>query len=91
MYHIDEYGNTITSVTIAGDHWRLRHDNVKHVIDHLCFWSYLTVTCEVMNMFVTVIKEKDKIKEQTSRQRQGMVPDFYFQGSGSLVDVKCMT
>ena len=44
-----------------------------------------------MNMFASVIKETDKLKEQTERQRQGMVPDFYFQDGSSLADVKTLT
>ena len=89
---IDKYGNTVTSVVMQGDHWRKRHDNIKHTILKLARWSKLGIQEEVLNLFSLVIKHIDRVNETCNeRQIQGMVPDLYIEDTQVLADIKTMT
>ena len=87
-FTIDAHGNTITSVIMRGDHWRQHHDSLKHVILHLANWSFFPVTCEVYDMFSLYIKNAEKSKNLTVKQKQAIVPDFHMGKDNTLADVK---
>ena len=38
---VDMYGDVVQATNIPGDHWRHRHDQIKHVIGRLCMWAGL--------------------------------------------------
>ena len=88
---IDKFGNSVGTVSTSGDHWRHRHDALKHVIHNLCLWAKLPVHLEVLNMFAPVIQQFEQLNEDCDqRQRQGLIPDLFFPESNQLADIKTM-
>ena len=73
---IDMYGDSIQAAALPGDHWRQRHDMVKHVIYRLCLWAGLPCEQEVFNLFSRHIPQAGLARIDKARDRQGMVPDF---------------
>ena len=73
---VDVYGDKIQSTCLPGDHWRRRHDMIKHVIYRLCLWAGLPCEQEVFNVFSRHIPQAGLSRIDKARDRQGMVPDF---------------
>ena len=89
---IDRFGNSITSIHMRGDHWRKRHDSLKHVIESLCRWARLPVDVEVLEIFAPHIQHIDTLKTKWGHtKRQGMIPDMLFPTSRQLADIKTIT
>ena len=73
---IDEYGDNIQSTSLPGDHWRTRHDSIKHLLHRLCLWSGLPVEMEVFNLFSGLVRQEGWSRIERARQRQTLVPDM---------------
>ena len=73
---IDLYGDNIQATGLPGDHWRKRHDMLKHTIYRLCMWAGLPCEQEVFNIFSRHIPQEGLARIDKARDRQGMVPDF---------------
>ena len=73
---IDKYGDNVQSTCLPGDHWRQRHDMIKHVIYRLCLWAGLPCEQEVFNIFSRHIPQVGLSRIERERDRQGMIPDF---------------
>ena len=73
---MDEYGDNVQSQPLVGDHWRTRHDKVKHLLYRLCIWSGLPVEMEVFNLFSGLVRQEGWSRVERARQRQTMVPDM---------------
>ena len=73
---VDLYGDSIQATALPGDHWRQRHDSIKHVIYRLCMWAGLPCEQEVFNIFSRHIPQAGLSRIDKARDRQGMVPDF---------------
>ena len=76
---MDEYGDNIQSSPLPGDHWRTRHDKVKHLLHRLCIWSGLPVEMEVFNLFSGLVRQEGWSRVERARQRQAMVRAFLFK------------
>ena len=88
---IDAFGNSITSATLPGDHWRSRHDTVKNTIFHLATWATVQISCEVLYIFSPYISAYTTLQSDKLKQVQGVVPDFFFNRTCTLGDVKTIT
>ena len=73
---VDIYGDNIQAAALPGDHWRQRHDMIKHVLYRLCLWAGLPCELEVFNLFSRHIPQAGLSRIEKARDRQGMVPDF---------------
>ena len=73
---VDKYGDNIQATALPGDHWRQRHDMIKHVLYRLCLWAGLPCELEVFNLFSRHIQQAGLSRIDKARDRQGMVPDF---------------
>ena len=50
---VDAHGMALASAKLPGDHWRIRHDIVKHAILFAVRGMDIAVNCEVCNLFAT--------------------------------------
>ena len=73
---IDIYGDQVQATALPGDHWRQRHDQLKHVLYRLCMWAGLPCEMEVFNLFSRHIPQAGLSRIVRNRDRQGMVPDM---------------
>ena len=73
---IDQYGDQVQATALPGDHWRQRHDQLKHVLHRLCIWAGLPCEIEVFNIFSRHIPQAGLARIDRHRDRQGMVPDM---------------
>jgi hypothetical protein len=73
---LDIYSDAIQVTCLPGDHWRLRHDFIKHVIFCLCIWAGVHVNMEVFNLFSGLLCQQGLSRIDSNRDRQAMVPDF---------------
>ena len=73
---IDEYGDSVQSASIPGDHWRKRHDALLHHLHRECLWAGLPVELEVYNLFSGLIQQEGLSRFEQVRQRQAIVPDM---------------
>ena len=73
---IDIYGDQVQATALPGDHWRQRHDQLKHVLYRLCLWAGLPCEMEVFNLFSRHIPQAGLSRMERTRDRQGMVPDM---------------
>ena len=73
---IDVYGDQVQATPLPGDHWRQRHDQLKHVLHRLCIWAGLPCEIEVFNIFSRHIPQAGLARIDRHRDRQGMVPDM---------------
>ena len=73
---VDVFGDNIQSSPLPGDHWRTRHDRVKHLLYSLCIWAGLPVQMEVFNLFSGLVRQEGWSRVERARQRQTMVPDM---------------
>ena len=73
---IDVYGDNVQSTFLPGDHWRQRHDQLKHVLHRLCIWAGLPCELEVFNIFSRHIPQQGLSRIDKARDRQAMVPDM---------------
>ena len=48
---IDKYGDNIQSTPLPGDHWRICHNYILHLLHRLCLWAGIPVEFEVLNLF----------------------------------------
>ena len=89
---VDPYGNNICSATMRGDHWRQRHDALKHVVQSICHWSRFPVDVEVLNIFAPYIDRLNYMRSGwDERKRQVMIPDIFFPTISKMGDIKTMT
>ena len=75
-YSIDINGDNVQDTCFPGDHWRQRHDQIKHVIGCLCIWAGVPCELEVFNIFAGLIPQECLARIDRHRQRQEMVPDM---------------
>ena len=73
---VDKYGDTIQATSLPGDHWRTRHDSIKHVISRLCIWAGVPCELEVFNLFSGQLPQQGLARIDSNRDRQAMVPDM---------------
>ena len=73
---VDMYGDNVQATGLCGDHWRQRHDQLKHVLHRLCVWAGLPCELEVFNIFSRHIPQAGLARIDRARDRQGMVPDM---------------
>ena len=73
---VDLYGDNIQATSLTGDHWRQRHDQLKHVLCRLCTWSALPCELEVFNLFFLCLPQQGLARIDGARDRQSMVPDM---------------
>ena len=73
---IDQYGDQVQATALPGDHWRQRHDQIKHVLHRLCIWAGLPCEIEGFNIFSRHIPQAGLARIDRHRDRQGMVPDM---------------
>ena len=94
---VDMYGDQVQAAPLPGDHWRQRHDQIKHVLHRLCMWAGLPCELEVFNIFSRHIPQAGLSRIDKNRDRQGMVPDMRITlttGGVSrqvLHEIKCMS
>ena len=73
---LDEYGDNIQSCPLPGDHWRIRHNLILHLLRKFCVWAGLPVELEVFNLFAGLVKQDGLSGVEKARQRQALVPDM---------------
>ena len=73
---VDLYGDNIQATSLTGDHWRQRHDQLKHVLGRLCTWSAVPCELEVFNLFSRCLPQQGLARIDRARDRQSMVPDM---------------
>ena len=61
---------------MPGDHWRVRHDAMLHMIERECKVAGLPVEMEVKNIFVADMRQPGLSRAEQGRQLQGIVPDL---------------
>ena len=67
---VDAYGDNIQSTCLPGDHWRRRHDMLKHVLYRLCMWAGLPCEQEVFNIFSRHIPQAGLSRIDKAKGRQ---------------------
>ena len=70
---VDLNGDNVVGQALAGDGWRIRHNNVKEKILSLLKWAGLQVTCELFKLFAGLIPQEGLSRMERGRKRQGMV------------------
>ena len=55
---ISEYGVNIQATVLAGDHYRTRHDALKHHVSDACRWAGMGCEVEVHNLFSGLIQQQ---------------------------------
>ena len=76
---VDAHGMTLASAKLPGDHWRIRHDIVKHAGLFAVRGMGSAVNCEVCNLFATAFSPAatQRFAGPNSFGRcKGLVPDF---------------
>ena len=77
---VDEYGFTVNSVSsVPGGGWACLHDQIKNEMASSCREMGQEVAVEVHNLFSHLIPQgpgRVAWREQSSRTRWGLVPDF---------------
>ena len=73
---VDKYGDNIQATALPGDHWRIRHNAMLHLIHRLCIWAGLPVEIEVFNLFSRLIRQEGLSRSERSRHLQGLIPDL---------------
>ena len=73
---VDLYGENVLSTTLAGDHFRKRHDAYKMRIFRMCQWAGLDTEVEVFNLFSGVIPQEGLSRMERGRKLQSIVPDL---------------
>ena len=79
---IDEYGDNIQATVLAGDHYRTRHDALKHHVSDACRWAGMGCEVEVHNLFSGLIQQQGLSRAEKARQYQGIVPDLRIKMPG---------
>ena len=73
---VDAYGDNIQATGLCGDHWRKRHDYIKHLLYRMCMWAGLPAEMEVFNLFSHLVRQEGLSRVEQNRQRQSMLPDM---------------
>ena len=73
---VDLWGDAVTSQSLPGDGWRVKHDSIKLELKRLMRWCKLPNTCEVFNLFSHLIPQEGLTRLEWGRKRQALVPDF---------------
>ena len=83
---LDAHGDVLSSVAL-GNAFKARHDAVKYALYGLAKWAHVGTDVEVFGLFRDVIPQPVLTKleagadpSQERRERDGLVPDFRFQG-----------
>ena len=76
---VDAHGMALASAKLPGDHWRIRHDVVKHATSFALRGMGISVNCEVHDLFATAFSPAatQRLAGPDSFDRcKGLVPDF---------------
>ena len=79
---VDAYGMALASAKLPGDHWRIRHDIVKHAVLFAVRGMGIAVNCEVYNLFATAFSPaatQHFTGPNSFGRCKGLVPDFEFK------------
>ena len=73
---IDEFGDNVQATALQGDHWRTRHDALKHHLSEACRWAGVRCELEVHNLFAAEMRQPGLSRAERLRQFQAIVPDM---------------
>jgi len=83
---LDAHGDALSSVAL-GDNFKARHDAIKYTLYGLAKWAHVGADVEVFGLFRDVIPQPVRTRLEAGvdprrerRERDGLVPDFRFQG-----------
>ena len=90
---LDPFGAKLTTLSLPGDGWRTRHDELKHLIDKDVQGHGMPCSCEVFGLFAPLLPQAARTEWLAApvRKRQGLVPDFLVtlpQGMEALMELK---
>ena len=61
---VDEFGDALRCVTLAGDGWRTRHERHKVEIMMLLGWTGEVASCEVTGLFAHLVPQEELVGEE---------------------------
>ena len=75
---LDRYGVELTTLSLPGDGYRTRHDELKHLMDRDIQHHGVSCFCEVFGLFAPLLPQDVRSEWLAApvRKRQGIVPDF---------------
>ena len=75
---LDPLGVTLASLSLPGDGWRVRHDELKYLVGKDVRGHGLPCSCEVFGLFATLLPQaaRAELLGAPVRKRQGLVPVF---------------
>jgi len=90
---LDTHGTKLSTLSLPGDGWRMRHDTVKHLIDRDIQDHGVPCSCEVFGLFSALLPQPGQAATAAlpARKRQGLVPDFRItqpSGDEALMELK---
>jgi len=90
---LDPLGVKLATLSLPGDGWRVRHDELKHLIDRDIQSHGLPCSCEVFGLFAPLLPQASRLEWMAApaRKRQGMVPDYLAtlpEGFEALLELK---
>jgi len=89
---LDPLGHRLAALSLPGDGWRVRHDELKHLIAKDVQGHGVPCTCEVFGLFAPLLPQgQTDLLALPRRKRQGLVPDFLAtlpQGFETLLELK---
>jgi len=90
---LDPLGVKLETLALPGDGWRVRHDELKYLIDKDVRGHGVACTCEVFGLFAALLPQgaRSELLAAPQRKRQGLVPDYLVtlpQGLESLMELK---
>ena len=77
------------ALSMRGDGWRVRHDEMKLLIRDLHVRAGVPIVCEVFNLFADCIPQPELNRIERGRRRPALGPDFKVRGDGGEGDVLC--
>ena len=90
---LDPFGTKLATLSLPGDGWRVRHDELKYLIDKDVRGHGLPCSCEVFGLFAPLLPQADRAEllGAPARKRQGLVPDYRISlpdGFDALMELK---
>ena len=90
---LDPFGVKLTTLSLPGDGWRIRHDELKHLIDKDVQGHGIPCSCEVFGLFAPLLPQEARAEwlAAPARKRQGLVPDYLLtlpHGMEALMELK---
>ena len=83
----------LSTLPLPGDGWRVRHDELKHLIAKDMRGHGVPCTCEVFGLFAPLLPQsvRSDVMAMPVCTRQGLVPDYLAtlpQGFETLLELK---